>query len=62
MIEQFNISPIWSYETTIALAARIGVPANAVRKWNWNYRKQKGIETKRVKKTPPAAPTRRAKK
>ena len=39
LIEQFNINPIWDYETTIVLAAKIGVPANAVRKWNWNYRK-----------------------
>ena len=59
MIEQFNISPIWDYSTTIALAARIGVPANAVRKWNWNYRKQKGIETKRIKKEPPTRPRKK---
>ena len=52
LIEQFNTCPIWDYATTLALAARIGVPQAAVSKWNWSYRKQKGIVTKRIKKTP----------
>ena len=39
LIDQFEIDPIWDFETTVSLANKIGVPVSAIHKWNWNYRK-----------------------
>ena len=46
LIDYFNMNPTWDYQTKVKIAEEIGMTFNQISKWNWDYRKKHGIQTK----------------
>ena len=50
LVNYFNMKPIWDYGLKVRIAEELGMTFNQVSKWNWDYRKKQGFNTKRGKR------------
>ena len=49
LVNYFNQSPIWDYQLKVHIAEELGMTFNQVGKWNWDYRRKVGIQTRKYK-------------
>ena len=49
LVAEFEKNPKWTYEDKIRIGDMIGMTHFQVAKWNWDYSKKNGVNTKRTK-------------